>query len=601
MTKRAVTYARVSGNDRAKTGGENLADQTRLCREYAFKNGYDLVADFAEDDRGASGATFDLPELAKVLDLARNGGFDVLIVRELDRLSRDLAKQLIVEQELKQAGVTIEYVLYDFPDTPEGNLNKNLRAMLAEYEREKIKQRMARGKIRTVKAGNVLTHKNTPLGYIDGITADGLRTLEIVESEAEVVRLIFLLYTEGDGESGGPVSTQKIAKKLTALGVPTYVDRRGPGVGAKRRTKYSAGHWDAARVSGILRNETYAGVWYYGKRTKKRANHIAENPIAVEVPAIISRETWEAARDRSKHNKRFSERNSIYQYLLAKRLRCGQCGYKVHALSKEDGRYLYYKCMATYNQLNGCTQTDHFRADHVDAIAWQWVRGLLLDEDKLKQSLAAYQNSHEETAAPLRKRLEIVTGLIEDREQQITRLLDLYLNGDFSRDVLSERKARITQELTELRAEGTRLETYIREQTLSEDTINTVLEFGRAVGAGLAEADSDFQKRLEIIDLLDVTGELLIKDDGAQYVRLRAVLCGQEEDLPIVKQDSNNRLHNGQIILSDSFKLPERRSPGTSQDALQGPVARFSGLGSVNDSLPEINALESSTEGHKQR
>jgi site-specific DNA recombinase len=534
MTKRAVTYARVSGNDHAKTGGENLAEQTRFCREYALKNGYDLVADFSEDDRGASGATFDLPELAKVLDLARNGGFDVLIVRELDRLSRDLAKQLIVEQELKQAGVAIEYVLYDFPDTPEGNLNKNMRAMLAEYEREKIKQRMARGKIRTVKAGNVLTHKNAPFGYTECITPGGLRMLEIVESEAEVVRLIFTLYTEGDGESGGPLATGKIARKLTALRVPSCTDRRGPDAGNHQRTKNKAGHWNPSTISCILRNETYVGVWYYGKRTSK----ITETPIAVEVPAIIDQETWDIARERSKHNKRFSERNSIYQYLLAKRLRCGQCGCKVHALSKGDGRYLYYRCMAVYNRSNECTQTDYFRADHVDAIAWQWVRGLLLDEDKLKQSLEAYQNSHEETAAPLRKRLEIVTGLIEDREQQITRLLDLYLNGDFSRDVLSERKARITQELTELRAESTRLETYIREQTLSEDTINTVLEFGRAVGEGITEADQDFQKRLAIIDLLDVTGELLVKDNGAQYVRLRAVLCGQEEDLPIVKQDS---------------------------------------------------------------
>lgn len=94
MKKRAVTYARVSGNDRAKTGGENLADQTRLCREHAIKRGYQIVADLAENDRGASGATFDLPQLSEALKMAHAGEYDVLIVRELDRLSRDLAKQL---------------------------------------------------------------------------------------------------------------------------------------------------------------------------------------------------------------------------------------------------------------------------------------------------------------------------------------------------------------------------------------------------------------------------------------------------------------------------------------------------------------------------
>lgn len=595
MTKRAVTYARVSGNDRAKTGGKNLADQTRLCHEYVIKNGYDLVADFAEDDLGASGATFDLPELAKVLDLARNGGFDVLIVRELDRLSRALAKQLIVEQELKQAGVAIEYVLYDFPDTPEGNLNKNLRAMLAEYEREKIKQRMIRGRIRTIKAGNVLTHKNAPFGYAEVTTPNGGRVLEIVEDEAEVVRLIFALYLEGDGESG-PLSTRDIARKLTELRVPSSTDRRGPKVRGRPRTKSSAGHWRPSRVCFILSNETYAGVWYYSKG--KQANRIFDSPMTVKVPAIIDRETWEAARDRAKHNNKFSKRNTVHQYLLAKRLRCGQCGCKVRSTAKLCGRYLYYRCITGFSELSGCTQTECFRADHVDAIAWRWVRGLLLDEDKLKQSLEAYQNSHEETAAPLRKRLEIVTGLIEDREQQITRLLDLYLSGDFSRDVLSERKARITQELTELRAEGTRLETYIREQTLSEDTINTVLEFGCTVRAGLAEADNDFQKRLEIIDLLDVTGELLVKDNGARYVRLRVVLCGQEEDLPIVKQSISYQKHNGQILITDLFILPKSGSHSTPQDALQAPVGRLSSLDVLDYTTTETNVVESPTEGH---
>ncbi len=43
--------------------------------------------------------------------------FDVLVVREIDRLSRNLAKQLAVERELKNAGVQIEYALSAYPNT----------------------------------------------------------------------------------------------------------------------------------------------------------------------------------------------------------------------------------------------------------------------------------------------------------------------------------------------------------------------------------------------------------------------------------------------------------------------------------------------------
>ena len=117
MTDRAVLYARVSGDDRKKDG-RNLASQLDMCREYALSRGYSIAAELAEDDRGASGAAFDLPKLQEALEMAHEGAFDVLVTRELDRFARGLAKQLIVETEFKRAGVTVEYVLaeYDEPN-----------------------------------------------------------------------------------------------------------------------------------------------------------------------------------------------------------------------------------------------------------------------------------------------------------------------------------------------------------------------------------------------------------------------------------------------------------------------------------------------------
>ena len=113
MTKRAITYARVSGDDRGKEG-RNLVGQLAMCKEYALNQGYPIIAELAEDDRGASGASFELEQLGKILELAHDRAFDVLIVREVDRLSRNLAKQLIVEEWLKRNGVSIEYVLGEY-------------------------------------------------------------------------------------------------------------------------------------------------------------------------------------------------------------------------------------------------------------------------------------------------------------------------------------------------------------------------------------------------------------------------------------------------------------------------------------------------------
>jgi DNA invertase Pin-like site-specific DNA recombinase len=75
MSKRAVLYARVSGDDRGREG-RNLVGQLEMCREYAKKRAYTIVAELAEDDSGASGASFELPRLNEVRDLAQAGLFD---------------------------------------------------------------------------------------------------------------------------------------------------------------------------------------------------------------------------------------------------------------------------------------------------------------------------------------------------------------------------------------------------------------------------------------------------------------------------------------------------------------------------------------------
>ena len=139
MNKRAVLYARVSYDDR-KNKARNLEGQTEDGRAYCQEKGYRIVAELAEDDRGASGADWDLPKLNQALDMARAGELDIFVTRELDRFARNLAKQLVIEGEFKRCGVEVEYVLGEYPDTPEGNLNKNIKAVIAEYERLKIKE-----------------------------------------------------------------------------------------------------------------------------------------------------------------------------------------------------------------------------------------------------------------------------------------------------------------------------------------------------------------------------------------------------------------------------------------------------------------------------
>jgi site-specific DNA recombinase len=97
--------------------------------------------------------------------MAKNGLLDILVVRELDRRSRDVGKLYIVEKELRRYRVGIEYGLTDFPQTPAGQLMKNIYASFAQFERDEIRLRMMTGRRNKVNDGSILVANNGPYGY----------------------------------------------------------------------------------------------------------------------------------------------------------------------------------------------------------------------------------------------------------------------------------------------------------------------------------------------------------------------------------------------------------------------------------------------------
>jgi site-specific DNA recombinase len=519
MTKRAVVYARVSGDDRSNEG-RNLESQLEMGREYAHEQGYDIVAELKEDEKGASGADIHLPQLTKLRDMAGTGQFDVLIVRELDRLSRDLAKQLIVEKELENNGVGIEYVIGEYPDTPEGRLNKHLKASIAEYEREKIRERMLRGRREAVKNGKVLLHGAPPYGYRK--TEDG--QLRIHEPEAKIIRMIFRWYAKGD-EKGNRLSSRDIAERLTGMEVPTWAD-----IHRKASKKRGRGEWDYNTVLLYLRKELYKGVWYYGKR-----GHAKEEWIPVDVPAIVSEDLWEAARSQRTTNTTEKKGNVKYEYLMRGRLRCS-CGYSMIARSLQQGKYLYYGCTAR-NRGHGLEHCDspYFPARDVDSTCWDWVTALLTNPKAMIDSIRQQQNEREKAVQPLREQLGVTEELIREKEKKLERLLDLYLDEVFERGVFREKQSQIENTIDQLKEAKESLEKQVADRTISEDQIESLEEFGAALREGLLEAAEDFEGQRRMIELLDVRGTLSVEDEK-KVIYLESEILGEDVFVGIAQE-----------------------------------------------------------------
>lgn len=496
--KRAVLYARVSGDDREQEG-RNLAGQIEMGRQHCAKRGYSIVAELAEDERGVSGADYEAPELMRALEMANAGVFDVLVVRELDRLARNTYKLGRIEEELRKAKVSIEYVLYAFSDTPAGTMNKNVFAAMAQFERDIIRQRTMRGKKASVRQGNVMVAWYAPYGYRIGET-NGRRSFIIEEEEAAIVRMIFDWYIEGIGDQRY-VSARRIAEELTKIGALTAADKKNnPNFFRKKR---GVGEWSYCSVRNMLINRTYMGEWSYRSEGKV---------FTVKVPPIIDAQRFNLADKKRASVARMSPRNTRAQYLFRRRAICA-CGYKMYAMTRktilksgEERVYQDYYCVANVRgyRTRECTEDRvYYRADIIEPRAWKLIKDVLSNPEKLEGSYADFLESGNMHRRPLQRDLDQVNGELAKATDRLTRALSLHLHGQVSQEILLEQQVEIQGRIESLTENHERLTSLLGDVPSPMETIESLREFIQGMATGLSESDGNFERQRWIVDTLD--------------------------------------------------------------------------------------------------
>jgi site-specific DNA recombinase len=487
MSKRAVTYSRVSTEDQAKHG-YSLPSQMEACCKCAEERGWAVVAEISDD--GVSGATLDRPGLDRIREMAQAGEIDVVIVHDLDRLSRKAVYQMLLEEELGKNRVRIHYVLGNYGDDDEGRLQKHIRAAIAEYERSKITERTERGKRKKARGGLVVGGGRIPYGYL--YDDDG--HLIIAEKEAHIVRLIFEWYTNVDEEC----SIRGIARRLSATGSKSYEGNT---------------RWARSSVANILANETYAGVAYYNRRKRETpyGNRHALRPreawIPIPVPAIVDRETWEAAQRRRAHNRKMMRKQPCHRYLLSGMLVCGECGYSYGGQFSKGKRY--------YRDGGRKHPVPCLRADEVEARIWQAVKGMLLNPSALWAGHKAREAEVMEQKARLTERLQGVLKLKGRAEQQLEALTDAYLDPDIgmSKTEYIRRRREIQKEIRDWDREAQETQGRMETETITPERREAIEEFAAKVAEGIELLD--FEEKRRVLKMLEVRGTVHRDDEGA--------------------------------------------------------------------------------------
>ena len=157
ITARVALYARVSTSDQI---AEN---QLLELRGYAAARGWPVTAEYI--DHGISGSTTSRPQLDAMMKAARRRQVDAVVAWRLDRLGRSLSHLVTVLNELASLGIAF-VSLGEAIDmtTPAGRLQAHILSAMAEFERERIRERVHAGIARARKSGKRLGRRRlTPL------------------------------------------------------------------------------------------------------------------------------------------------------------------------------------------------------------------------------------------------------------------------------------------------------------------------------------------------------------------------------------------------------------------------------------------------------
>ena len=332
---KVCAYVRVSTDSFEQE--DSLENQASYFRRFIIANpDWEFAGIYA--DQGITGYVENRPQFQSMLQNARDGNIDLIVVKSVSRFARNTETVLKYSREMKSIGVGIFFQLQNINTLTEaGELMLTILAAFAQAESESNS-----GNVRiTIRNKFKNGIPNFPVWAMYGYTKNDAGDPMIDEETARVVHTIFDLAERG-------IWVSKIAKYLTESGIPAP----------------KGGSWQQSTVRRILGNEAYIGDRILQKRyndgfRKTKVNHGEVDMWEVKNahPAIVDRKQWKTVQDvLEKRNEDYLHQpppekvkhDTHSRYPLSNMLYCPHCGSKL--IHKWDGKqkYEYWMCSTKY-------------------------------------------------------------------------------------------------------------------------------------------------------------------------------------------------------------------------------------------------------------
>lgn len=325
---KAGLYYRLSKDDERAGESLSIENQKRILEKYAHENGFEIIDEYIDD--GWSGTNFQRPGVQRLLEDAKNGRINVIIVKDLSRFGRNyievgqytdyifpmynirfIALGDNVDSAMQTGGMDMMPIMNVFNEWHAANTSKKIRAV--------IESNAKAGKYRTTYA---------PYGYVKGTDEKKLPVID--EPAASNVRRMFEMRAKG-------ISPNKIAQTFNDEKILPPADYKEQKFGIPN-TRKSHHLWSCGTVKQVLQNPIYLGnlvqlrttnISYKNKKTVKRD---PEDMVTVfnTHEAIVSQELWDKCREMEASVSQGKKNRTGFVNPLSGLVYCADCGTKMH-------------------------------------------------------------------------------------------------------------------------------------------------------------------------------------------------------------------------------------------------------------------------------
>lgn len=497
---RAVVYCRTSTLEQAREEKVSIPDQVNWAKAFALERGWEWVNEYIEP--GVTGDTE--PEqryaLSRLLQHAREGLFDIVLIYHSSRLAREPDIGLRVCRLLGQNRIQIYFRNAPIEPVQSGKFSwgQNIGAQymtafsfIGDFQENVARSERVRSGFRGLAQRGVLVF--APYGYKKIYVLKANFPTHMVAWKFEpdpitslIVRRIFTDYVTTGG------SIRKIMLALNKERVPSPSG------------KVSVSAWSAPTIRNILRNPAYiskvqwgrklGGKYLQGKSIDGKQRRIfadKQNIILVDGthPAIVSGFSFEASRVKLKLRGEIKGRAVASLGLFTGLIRCGRCGknaYYKRRFVKRHGKDRFDYVCSSYFTSKTC-QRHVMSAPKLHQAVLGELNKLASNPDFRKKLILSSQKYKKEFD---KNELVQIEKVLFDLNTRQRRILTAYEEGVLTLEQFGEAKGQLDE---------TELSLHSRLDELNGQIINTELIKARA--RSFIKDLQDFNKTFSACDI----------------------------------------------------------------------------------------------------